>query len=114
MSVTIISRQVRYTIVCHPNKLTGSEIEETFLIYGRHNSVNATPSIIDTKTRSDVSPRICQSKFPRLLPITLRTPISFERFTACTVDKFTKFMQAMIKIKIAISESVQSVDLFVT
>src|SRR5260370_31463 len=89
-----------------------SVIEDTCLIYGRHNSASPKASKTDAMTRSAVSPKICQSRFQRLLPNTFLTPISLERLLAWIVDRSTKLIQAITNINRAIRARVKRVDLF--
>ncbi len=62
------------------------------------------PAIITTIA---VSPITCEKSCLRLLPSTFLIPISFDLPTACAVARFIKFIQAIIIMKIPISDKVQ-------
>ena len=79
-----------------------------------HNAAIPIANTIAPITIIAVSPIICQNNCALLLPNTFLIPTSFERPTACAVERLMKLMQAMIIINIPIKESVHSVDLLVT
>src|SRR6516164_7783583 len=58
-----------------------------------------------TRHKVNDSLRNCTINCLRVLPITLRMPISLARFTDRATVRFIKLMQAISKIKIAIAES---------
>src|SRR5687767_6380311 len=88
------------------NKSKDISISNIRVIDGNATEVISTATTVEKATIKNVSKRNCFFKCHLLLPKTFRTPTSFDRLTACAVERFIKLVQAINRINAAINQRI--------
>ena len=73
--------------------------------WGRRSSKKTIAKGSEINEKKTDSNKICLIKSKRAAPMTLRNPTSFVRVADLAIDRMTKFIPAIIKIKTAITEN---------
>ena len=103
--IKAIRNKLRNVFGCN-NISVSISLPDKKLKVGRTSITITTPRMIDIAEVKNDSPKNCHIRFFRFAPTTFLNPISLNLLTDLAVARFIKFIQAIKRIKTAITEKI--------